>query len=158
MVNITMVPGTLWWLKLPNLTTTPNQASVYIRGKLTFIEGLALYIDKDREARKCGVIPKSQESVCGAGDWEAVTSHILSYEVWKCSLKTFLMLWLVWLSGLNTVLQIEGSPAQFLVGHKHGLWARSPVEGMREATNCCFSLTWMFLSLSFSPPPLSKNE
>ena len=43
--------------------------------------------------------------------------------------------------------------------HMPGLWARTLVGGMWEATDQCFSLTSMFLSLSFSlPAPLSKNK
>ena len=44
-------------------------------------------------------------------------------------------------------------------GHMPGLWARSPVRGMWEATNQCISHTLKFSSLSFSLPPLlSKNK
>ena len=40
-----------------------------------------------------------------------------------------------------------------------GLWARSPVGGVPEATDRCVSHTVMFLSLSFFlPSPLSKNN
>ena len=40
-----------------------------------------------------------------------------------------------------------------------GLWARSPVGGLREAADLCVSHTSMFLSLSFSfSTPLSKNK
>ena len=44
-------------------------------------------------------------------------------------------------------------------GHMAGFWARSPVGGMQEATNQCFSLIYMFLSFSFSlPSPLSEDK
>lgn len=38
-----------------------------------------------------------------------------------------------------------------------GLWARSLVRGMQEATDHCFSCTWMLLSLSLLSP-FSKNK
>ena len=44
-------------------------------------------------------------------------------------------------------------------GHKPGLWARSQVEGLQEATDWCFSGTSIFLSSSFSlPSSLPKNK
>ena len=44
-------------------------------------------------------------------------------------------------------------------GHMPGLQARSPVGGVQEATDQCFSLTSMFLSLSFPlSSPLTKNK
>ena len=44
-------------------------------------------------------------------------------------------------------------------GHMPGLWVWSQSGYIGEATNRCFSLTSMFLSLSFSlPSPLSKNK
>ena len=59
--------------------------------------------------------------------------------------------WLVWLSGLSAW---EPKDHQFdsQSGHKPGLQSRSPVWGMREATDQCFSRTSCFspsLSLSF---------
>ena len=68
------------------------------------------------------------------------------------NLKALKWPWLVWLSGSGTVLQTKS------VGwldswseHMPGLRARSPVEGVWEATNRCFSCTWMFLSLTPLP-------
>ena len=59
--------------------------------------------------------------------------------------------WLVWLSGLSSDLRTKG--------HMLGLWTRSPVGDMQEATDQCISHTSMFLSLSFSLlSPLSKNK
>ena len=53
----------------------------------------------------------------------------------------------------------RGHHFKSLSGHVPGLWAKSPVGGTREEINECFSLTSIFLSLSFSvPPPLSKNK
>ena len=44
-------------------------------------------------------------------------------------------------------------------GHMPGLWARSPVEGIWEATNQCISHRLMFLSFSIPfPSPLFKSK
>ena len=64
--------------------------------------------------------------------------------------------WLVWLNGLGIILQTERSPVQFpgsyipSSGHMPGLRVRSPVGGIQEATNCCFSSS-LFLFLPISP-------
>ena len=53
------------------------------------------------------------------------------------SQKTFknqLVPWLVWLSGLSTGLRSKGLPVDSQSGHIPGLWVRSPVGGMPEAT------------------------
>ena len=62
---------------------------------------------------------------------------------------------------LNKILTTGSSKAKSLQfksqsGHMPGLWVQSGC--MREANNLCFSLSLMFLSLSFSlPSPLSKK-
>ena len=46
-------------------------------------------------------------------------------------------------------------------GHMPGLQARSPVRGVWEATNQCFSRTSMYINVSLSPflpPPLKINK
>ena len=40
-------------------------------------------------------------------------------------------------------------------GHMPGLWAKFSTQGLREATDRCFSHVWMSLSL---PSPLSKSK
>ena len=62
------------------------------------------------------------------------------------------------LVGLHpTKPRVTGSiPSQ---GKVTRLWTQSTVGPIQEATNRCFSLTSMFLSLSFSlPSPFSKNN
>ena len=56
----------------------------------------------------------------------------------------------------------KGCRFDSLSGHMPVLWARSPVRGVQEATDCCFSHTSMFLrhvdiSLLSSSLPLSKK-
>ena len=64
--------------------------------------------------------------------------------------------WLLW---LKSAYKPRGHWFNSWSGHMPGLWARSPVGGMQVATSQCFSLTSVFLSLSFSLPPLShKNK
>ena len=55
--------------------------------------------------------------------------------------------WMVWLSGLNTGLQTEELLVWFPVRNMPGLQAGSPVGGVQETTNQCFSPS---LSPSFS--------
>ena len=63
-----------------------------------------------------------------------------------------------WCGSVGWVLHCKPEVAG-MMGHVPGLWARSPVRGMLEATDGCFSHTLMFLSLSFSfPYPLSRNK
>ena len=47
--------------------------------------------------------------------------------------------WLVWLSGLSTGLWNKGCWFDSWSGHMPGLQARSPVWGVQEATDQCFS-------------------
>ena len=66
-----------------------------------------------------------------------------------------------WYGSVDWVLAYEPKGRWFYSqsGHMPGLRARSPVEGVWEAADWCFSHTSMFLSLSFSlPSPLSKNK
>ena len=67
----------------------------------------------------------------------------------------------VWCGSVDWMLACEPKSCHFYSqsGHMPGLWARSPVRGMREATDWCIPSTSMFLSLSFSLPfPLSKTK
>ena len=67
--------------------------------------------------------------------------------------------WLVWLSGLSVCRGTETLPVRFPVRHMPGLWARSPVGGVREATDRYISHTLMFLSFSFSlSSPLYRSK
>ena len=66
-----------------------------------------------------------------------------------------------WGGSVDWVLVCEPKGHQFDLqsGHMLGLWARSPVGDIREATSQCLSYTSMFLSLSLSLPSLlSKNK
>ena len=60
-------------------------------------------------------------------------------------------LWLVWLSGLSAGLWTKGSQVLFPVRAHVWVPGSVPVELVQEATDQCFSLTSMFLSLSLSP-------
>lgn len=59
---------------------------------------LAVCTDEDREARECGMNPKSQKvPSCGAGDRDTQgrkrgTSHTVFCEILKCSFKMLLIL------------------------------------------------------------------
>ena len=65
----------------------------------------------------------------------------------------------VWLRGLGVVLRSGRSMARFSVRHTPGCWFDIWWGRVREAASQCFSLTPLFLSLSFSlPSPLSKNK
>ena len=76
---------------------------------------------------------------------------------WKS--RTYLFPWLVWLRGLSAGLWAKGSRFDSLPGHMPGLPAGSPFGGKEEATNQCFSLTSMFLPLSFCLSSLlSENK
>ena len=66
-----------------------------------------------------------------------------------------------WCGSMDWVLACKPKDHQFnsQSGHMPGLWARSPVRGVWEATNQGISCTLMFLSLSFTlPSTLSKNK
>ena len=68
------------------------------------------------------------------------------------------MSWLVWLSGLSMAHEPKGRQFNPQSWHMPGLQAKSPVGGVGEVTNPCFSCTLMFLSLSLVPSPLTKNK
>ena len=60
-----------------------------------------------------------------------------------------------WCSSVDCMPTCEPNGHQFDSQSEHipGLWARSPVGGMREATDPCISCTLIFLSLFFPPFP-----
>ena len=61
--------------------------------------------------------------------------------------------WLLWLSGLSTILRTKRSPVWFPVGAHARVLGQVPSRGRVRGNH-----TWLFLSLSFSlPSPLSNN-
>ena len=66
-----------------------------------------------------------------------------------------------WCGSADSVMACKQKGRRFnsQSGHMPGLWARSLVGGVREATNPCISHTLMSLSLPFSfPSSLSKGN
>ena len=65
----------------------------------------------------------------------------------------------MWLSWLGVVPQSERLLVQFPVRAHAWVAGLIPSQGILEATDWCFSLTLMFLSLPFTlPSPLSKDK
>ena len=79
---------------------------------------------------------------------------------WLYIFKVNNMPWLVRLSGFSAGLRTESLLVHFPVRAHAWVAGQVPRWGsVWEATNRCFSQTFMFLSLSFSvPSPLSKNK
>ena len=89
--------------------------------------------------------------------WMSKQNVMHPYDGIFCHKKEILP-WLVYSVDWAQACELKGCQFNSWSGHMPGFWARSPVGGVWEAADQCFSHTLMFLSLSFSlPSPLSKK-
>ena len=94
----------------------------------------------------------------GLGQTSRRTHRWLPWEVQKLAI----LPWLVWVSGVDIVLQTKRSPVPFLVRehawHMLELQARSMAGGVQETADWCSSHILMFCSLSPSLPSPFSNK